>query len=265
MDEKFMQDAVMKSLDWAYGAAMNAPPGGQSAQEMAADYLSKNRGDRESAVRSLVKFQLTKAAVSGFVTGLGGVMTLPVAIPVNLASVLYFQIRMVGAIALINGYDLRSDQVQTCAYACIAGSMVSDLAKEAGVQTSTKIANTLVRKIPGAALRRINKRVGFRLVTKFGAKGSINLIRMVPFAGGLVGAALDVATTKLIAKTARKTFKPSGLDLGDGVVLDIGSAHNEVVPTATRQSLNIRNGINSDAPKRRGHGRHHREIGDRRM
>jgi hypothetical protein len=36
-------------------------------------------------------------------------------------------------------------------------------------------------------ITKINQKVGFRLLTKFGSKGVINLGKMVPLTGGIIG------------------------------------------------------------------------------
>jgi hypothetical protein len=62
-------------------------------------------------------------------------------------------------------------------------------------------------RISGEVLKRINRAVGFRLVTKAGTRGVVNLVKVVPLAGGLV-AALDAAATKVIGSTAKQAFVP---------------------------------------------------------
>ncbi|HEA1012053.1 TPA: EcsC family protein, partial [Escherichia coli] len=52
----------------------------------------------------------------------------------------------------------------------------------------------------------INKRVGFRLLTKFGEKGAINLGKMIPLVGGVIGGTFDGVSTNLVGNIARKTF-----------------------------------------------------------
>lgn len=55
-------------------------------------------------------------------------------------------------------------------------------------------------------MTKINQRFGMRLLTKFGEKGVINLVKVVPVAGAIVGLGLDDASTKIIAKHAVKMF-----------------------------------------------------------
>ena len=46
----------------------------------------------------------------------------------------------------------------------------------------------------------------FRLVTKFGEKGAINLGKAVPLVGGIIGGSFDSITTNTIGNVARDTF-----------------------------------------------------------
>jgi hypothetical protein len=62
--------------------------------------------------------------------------------------------------------------------------------------------------IPGKVLIEINKKVGFRLVTKAGEKGVVNLMKLVPLVGGVVGAGFDSAFVNQCGKTAKQLFKP---------------------------------------------------------
>lgn len=55
-------------------------------------------------------------------------------------------------------------------------------------------------------LTRINQGVGFRLVTKFGSKGLINLGKAVPVVGGVISGGFDFAETRVIANRAYKMF-----------------------------------------------------------
>lgn len=77
-------------------------PGLDSADEMAQDYL-RGDGSLEDRVNSLIRWQNTKAGTSGFLSGLGGVMLMPVTIPANISSVMYVQVRMIAAIAQMGG------------------------------------------------------------------------------------------------------------------------------------------------------------------
>ncbi len=199
------QEGLAKALDWAYDKAVNGVPGLGTAEELAQDYLSRS-GSRESCVESLINWQVAKCATSGFITGLGGAVMMPVTIPANISSVLYVQVKMIAAIAHIGGHDIRCDQVKSMVYLSLCGQSAANVAKEVGIEAGKRAGMLVIKKIPGEAIKAINKAVGFRLITKFGNKGVVNLGKGIPGIGGLVGAGFDGFTTRKIGKTAKKIF-----------------------------------------------------------
>lgn len=216
-DEKLTEEKAATILSTIYEKALDGiPKVSRSIDELASDYSSRFNTP-EKAAKELAKYQVLKCGTSGFVTGLGGLITLPVAIPANIGSVLYVQMRMVAAIAKIGGYDVRSDQVQTLVYMCLTGTAISDVVKEAGIQVGTKTLTTALKKLPGSVFTKINQRVGFRLITKCGEKGVVNVGKLIPVAGGVIGGAFDIASTTVIAKNAISLFiedeEPTGKEL----------------------------------------------------
>jgi uncharacterized protein (DUF697 family) len=124
----------------------------------------------------------------------------------NRLSVLYVQLRMIAAIACLGGYDPKDDAVQTMVYLCLLGEVAAAVIKQAGIKIGNRLALNALKKLPGKVLTKINQKVGMRLLTKFGTKGVINLVKAVPVAGGIVGAGMDVVSTKAIAKQAVRMF-----------------------------------------------------------
>lgn len=193
-------------LDECYEKALDGIPHvSKSVHDLAQDYISKNDNPVKAA-NSLINNQIVKCTTSGFLAGLGGLITLPVTIPANVSSVMYVQLRMIAAIAEIGGYDPKSDQVQTLAYACLTGQAIETVFKNAGVKIGNKLAISGINKISGATLTKINQAVGFRLITKFGETGVINMGKAVPVVGGIIGGSFDLVTTKIIANNACRIF-----------------------------------------------------------
>ncbi|MET0983337.1 MAG: EcsC family protein [Telluria sp.] len=195
----------MQAMDWAYEKAINGVPGLDSADEMATEYLG-GKGSLEEKVNSLIRWQNTKAGTSGFLSGLGGVMLMPVTIPANISSVMYVQVRMIAAIAKMGGHDLRDDRVKALVYACLCGNAAKDVIKEIGIKVGTKLTEQAVKSISRATIVKINQAVGFRLLTKFGQTGAINFGKAIPLVGGIVGATFDSVATNTIGNVARDTF-----------------------------------------------------------
>ena len=76
--------------------------------------------------------------------GLGGVLTLPVAVPSALGASWVIQARMVAAIAGIYGHDIRSDRVRTLVLLALVGDSAKEVVKAAGVKVSEKVTTKLL-------------------------------------------------------------------------------------------------------------------------
>lgn len=201
-----LEREMMNLLDVCYDKALQGVlPVEKSIEELAEDYLAKT-SSIEKAIDKLIGYQTVLCGTNGFITGLGGLLVLPVAIPTNILSTIYIQLRMIAAIAYINGYDIYSDQVRTIAYACLTGSSTTKVLKNVGIKIGEKVVINVIKKIPVEVLVKINQQVGFRLVTKFGQKGLVNFGKMIPLVGGVVGGAFDTGMTLTIGNIAKKVF-----------------------------------------------------------
>lgn len=210
---RFLDEAYKKVLD---GIPRVSPP----VKTFAEDYLKKHK-TKEEACKSMMKNQIIKCTTSGAIAGFGGLITLPVTLPANIANVLYVQMRMIACTAYMAGYELNSDQTQTFVYACLAGVAVNQLLKKVGIKIGEKIFDNLIDKIPGRVLNAINKKVGMRLLTKYGTKGAINLGKLIPGVGAAIGGGLDFFETKIIANRAYKWFFENNLEIKDDIEEDI--------------------------------------------
>lgn len=200
------QEDIMALLDTCYEKCLNGVPYvSPSVEELANDYLDKYP-TKQQACKAMINNQIIKCTTSGFITGFGGVITMPVTLPANIGSVLYVQMRMIACTAYMAGFELNGDQTQTFVYACLAGVSVNALVKQAGIKFGLKFTNGLIKKIPGKVLTKINQKVGFRFITKFGSKGIINLGKLVPGVGAVIGGGLDLVETKVISARAYKWF-----------------------------------------------------------
>ena len=128
---------------------------------------------------------------------------MPIALPANVLSALYIQIRMVAAIAALRGHDLKSDQVRTVVLACLCGTTLIDVVKEAGLGIGAGLAQQAVTGLSTEALRRLARIGALRRVG-----GTSRVVRLTPLIGGVVAGALDGALTRAYANAAKKLFTP---------------------------------------------------------
>ena len=180
-------------------------PGMESAEELAASYL-KDYTDRKDAANALVRWQNVKCAIDGFITGVPGLPALPVTLPANIMSTYIILLRMIAAIAAIGGYDLKDDRVQSLVLLSLAGESVDKVLRPMGISATQTLAKAGVNAIPRNLIGRINKMVGTKLLTKFSEKGIIQLGKLVPLAGGILGGMVDGITSNIIGNVAIKTF-----------------------------------------------------------
>ena len=196
---------MLKVMDWAFEKANGNIPGFGTSQEMAQKYLDKY-GCVNAAIDHMVNWQITSAATAGFVTSLGGLATMPLTLPANIAGVMAIQLRMIGAIAELGGFHEESEEKKTGMYLCLLGAQAGNVLSKTAGQFAVKFATASLKKLPGTVLTKINKAVGFRLVTKFGEKGLVNIHKAIPILGGVVGGTVDALSTYAIAKAAKALF-----------------------------------------------------------
>ena len=203
MEEKGSK--MLEVLDWAFDKANGNIPGLGSSSDMAKRYLDKY-GNVNTAINHLVNWQITSSATTGFVTSFGGLPTMAVTLPANIAGVMGIQLRMIGAIAELGGYHENTEEKKTGMYLCLLGSQAGNVLSKTAGQFAVKFTTASLKKLPGEVLKKINKAVGFRLFTKFGKTGVVNLHKMIPVLGGVVGGSVDALSTYSIAKAAKALF-----------------------------------------------------------
>ena len=203
------RDAALALLrqwfDWAYGRAIGGLPGLEGAEELAARYAER-LGDADRAVNALIKWQSGAAAGAGFVTGIGGFVSLPVALPANIAGALYIQARLIAAIAHLHGHDIRSNEVRMLALGCLTGSKAAGTMKDAGVRFGTRLARDGFGWVSPVLFRKAAHAANAPAVCAAGTTAA-RAGRLVPVVGGVVAGGFDGAMTALIGRTADRVFR----------------------------------------------------------
>jgi hypothetical protein len=177
-----------------------------SAVDLAEAYQKTSYDTKQDRIDAMIRWESSKTAASGFVTGVPGIAAILVTLPASLVASWAVQARLAAAIAAIHGYDPDDDRVQTLIMLCLLGDAGKELAKDAGILIGTKFAAATLKRIPGRIFIEINKKVGFRLITKAGEKGVINLTKWIPLVGGVIGGSVDGVATYTVGHTADAIF-----------------------------------------------------------
>jgi len=170
------------------------------AEKVAERHLAKHDGDAELAVDTVIEQHIRLAGVQGFVTSIGGLVTLPVALPANLTGLAVVQARMVASIAHLRGYDLDDPRVRT------AVDGVADRLEKSSLPTSPLAIATAPVFDPELDRLVAGEVVGELIARISGKRMGLMVTRRIPLLGGAVGAGVDGWSTYRIGRYADKSL-----------------------------------------------------------
>lgn len=203
-----LSSKALEVSDKICNVGVNGMGAWKGSVQVAEEHLAKH-GDVEKAIDRLITTHLRITSGAGFLAGLGGLITLPVTLPADFTALWLTQARLAGAIAHLRGYDIRSEEVRSVVLISLLGSSATEALAQAGVQIGTKSAVSVIKQVPGRVLIEINKKVGFRLITKAGTKGIVNLTKLAPVVGGVIGGGVNFTSTRAAGAWAKKNFPPA--------------------------------------------------------
>jgi len=82
------------------------------ARTMAARAV-QSKGEREAAIESVIAQHIAMASAQGFLTSVGGLITVVVGLPANIAGMAVLSVRMIAAVAHLRGYDVEDPRVRS--------------------------------------------------------------------------------------------------------------------------------------------------------
>lgn len=196
---------VHQALDKAI-VGVGPLPGAAAAADK---QLAENDGDLDRGTHDVIENHVRYAALQGFLTNLGGLVTMAVTVPANITGLALIQCRMVAGIVHLRGYDLADPKTRAAVLTCLLGEeKILKLVKNrtlpgtpmelAGAQVFDSTLNATLANEVAAEL--IARAAGKRLATTVG--------RRVPVVGGVVGASTDAYVTWKIGRYVDREFLP---------------------------------------------------------
>jgi hypothetical protein len=183
---------------WLYDKAVSGIAGIESAETLAKRYLDDAKGDVALAARNLIHWESIKAGSSGFLSGIGGIVALPVTLPLNVTSVLFIQTRLVAALACLGQHRLSDERIRALAGLCLCGNAAKALLQDLALQAANCWSAAVAQQVTEKTLALV--------ATRAGLVSAENLVRLIPLAGGIVSGAVDIASTRTIGRIASTTF-----------------------------------------------------------
>lgn len=181
-------------------------PGAASSADSA---LRKAGGDTDVAIEELISSHVKLAGAQGFVTNIGGLITMAVSAPANLAAVALLQCHLAAEIVHIRGYDLKHPAVRDAVLVCLLDADARKaLARDAN--TDMSVTAVLQGRQDDESRQLIGRAVAGSLLTGIGGKRIAAFVaRRIPVLGGAVGAAGDAWATRRIGRETAKLPRPS--------------------------------------------------------
>ena len=180
-----------------------------SAASAADKQLEEQDGNVKDAIGELIENHASLAAAQGFVTNLGGLVTMAATVPVNITGLALVQVRMVAGIAHLRGYDLDDDRVRNAILLCTLGDdVVKKLVKDKKIPGTPMVLATapaydpeLDKLVAGEVTNALISRV-------VGKRAASTVVRRVPVAGGVWAAGTDAFATWQVGKYAERELRP---------------------------------------------------------
>jgi hypothetical protein len=172
--------------------------------------LRRAGGDIDVAIDALITAHQRLAGAQGFLTNIGGLLTMAVTVPANIAGVSLLQCHLAAAVLHLRGYDLTSPSVRDAVLVCLLDSDArKSLTKATGLTISPAVLATAV---PDARVQQqVAKAVTGHLLAMSGGKQVANFVaRRIPVLGGAVGGIGDALSTRRIGRDAARTPLAAG-------------------------------------------------------
>lgn len=176
------------------------------------EYVDKLRSQNkvisnDQLAKKIVSRKSLKNGLVGAVTGLGGIMVLPVTVPADLVASWKIQAAMAFSVAYAYGHNTNTTDLKTDIYLIMAGDSAKEALKRIGIETAKSVTKKAVEKyITREVMKKIWKVVGRQIITKAGQKSLSSFTRMVPVVGAPVGFVFDYAAARTVGKFAIKYY-----------------------------------------------------------
>ncbi len=181
----------------------------------------------KTKVETLISAEARKSFGTGFLSGMGGMVALPAALPAAVLSAWLLQVRMCGTIAALHGHNVFEPYTRTLILLCLLGdkySAVLDLSNPQSGTCETKATSPseakpspqphadlvaakfraeFLPRLPLQLLGTLQHVIARSLLPSVATRGAS---RMLPLLGGVAGGALDAYTITHIGATAQEIF-----------------------------------------------------------
>ena len=192
-------------LDTLYPKVLDGLPALGTPQDLAAS-VRQAGGSPDEQVDRLVRRHIALSSATGFVTGLGGWLTLPITLPADLVGVATLQLHMAASVAALAGHDPTLPVNRERVIACLIGSGPADESRDAEQEVIDRTALKVAERGLNFVLSNAGQLLSWGTQKVVTGRIKRKLIRGVPVIGGVIGAVSDGFVTAQVSRAARDTF-----------------------------------------------------------
>lgn len=195
----FTDGFLQKVLDRAVSGIGRFDP----AAEVAEAAMAAHDRDVEEAVEALIGSHTRLAATQGFLTNIGGLVTMAVSVPANVTGLTLVQLRLHAAIAHLHGHDLHAPGVRAAILVTLLGHDETEkLVRKGELPGNARWLASDASQGPETS-RKVAAQVAATLIGALGGKQLASMVgKRVPLFGGVVGAATDARATRRLGREA---------------------------------------------------------------
>lgn len=187
-------------LDKLYQLCLTGGYGLISAYELASQHKIRYPFHSDS-LDKLIKQEANKVATMGFLTGLGGLISLPITLPASAIGALFIQMRLVATIAILQGHDIYDKRIQLLMYFSLCVMSGKSELQRFCLKTLMKQSNEIIQQISLSVTK--------QLIVILSTKNSLKLVKVIPLVSGMTGAIIDRIITYRIGQFAKHQFNQS--------------------------------------------------------
>ena len=189
---------------WLMRLVEEGRPPVDSAWALAQRYTRDTNYPNERArLRALVRNEVGKSFSAGMLTGLGGTLALPVAVPAAAAASWLLQARLVAAMAYVMGHERGDPWVRAAVLVTLhdarEGTPMAPGAGHLGDWAARRVASYLAPR----TLKLLERQVGRQLL---GRQLKRSAARWMPVLGAVVAGSLDAHEAYAVAQRAWRLF-----------------------------------------------------------
>ncbi len=167
----------------------------------------QSKSDREAAIEAVITQHVAMASAQGFLTSVGGLITVVVGLPANIAGMAVLSVRMIAAVAHLRGYDVEDPRVRSAITMAMLGDETVRKLVSSGELPTSPLAVATAPAFDAELERQISERVMGAMAARLGGKHLVLVVvQRIPLVGGGVGAAVDGWVTFGLGAYVKREF-----------------------------------------------------------